>query len=691
MTEQNYDFQKRVATVHRKDRLVPRPKADGETEITDTWRIFAPAGNEFLRRAAEDLSDYLAVSMRVTVPVSDLDGGDFTVAYAVDPTLERDGAYRVTVSERRITLTGKDERAAAQAGYLAEDLMNLACVPYLKEGTTDRAPLFRCRMVHSGYAEDDFPDGHLNAIAHSGINTILLFACGVDRSPMHSLDFNDLIARAARYGIDVYAYSYMKSELHPLDEGAEEYYDARLGNLFRKCPGFKGIVFVGESVEFPSRDERTSMMLRLQNLDASGKKIVNKPNPGWFPCRDYPDWLALVKRIIRKERPDADIVFWTYNWGGCAEEDRIALIDALPTDISLQATFEMFEDYERDGVAARAVDYTLSFPGPGKYFLSEAKAAKRRGIPLYSMTNAGGLTWDVGVVPYEPAPYQWLKRYEAMRDCHGEYGLCGSMDSHHYGFTPSFISDLAKELFTDPNADGEAVIDRLIVRDFGEEHLDTVRAVYRDFSDAVNDFIPTNKDQYGPLRIGPSYPFLLFRDKDLELWGNPNAHHRGNMICRPNYKYLLPTEELRVKFDGEIRLSKASADRLIGGAKRLKALIPTLPEAKREEALRIAGVAEFMGRTMLTTHHIKRWYLAKEGLLAGGPDFGAHVDTLYEIAEAERENVTRTLPLVDFDSRLGFEPSMDYVGDRAHLEWKLSMLDRVVKEEIPALAKAGKV
>ena len=43
---------------------------------------------------------------------------------------------------------------------------------------------------------------------------------------------------------------------------------------------------------------------------------------------------------------------------------------------------------------------------------SEAKAAARRGIPLYSMTNAGGLTWDVGVVPYEPAPYLWLVTME---------------------------------------------------------------------------------------------------------------------------------------------------------------------------------------------------------------------------------------------------------------------------------------
>ena len=57
----------------------------------------------------------------------------------------------------------------------------------------------------------------------------------------------------------------------------------------------------------------------------------------------------MVKRILRKHNPDLDIVFWTYNWGWAPEEDRLALIRSLPTDISLQATFEMFEDVVKEG------------------------------------------------------------------------------------------------------------------------------------------------------------------------------------------------------------------------------------------------------------------------------------------------------------------------------------------------------
>ena len=80
----------------------------------------------------------------------------------------------------------------------------------------------------------------------------------------------------------------------------------------------------------------------------------SKPNPGWWPCTDYPDWLNLVKRVIRRHNPDADVVFWTYNWGWAPEKDRVALVRTLPDDVSLQVTFEMFEDIERRGAPPRA-------------------------------------------------------------------------------------------------------------------------------------------------------------------------------------------------------------------------------------------------------------------------------------------------------------------------------------------------
>lgn len=81
-------------------------------------------------------------------------------------------------------------------------------------------------MIHSGYGIDEFPDAHLSQIAHTGMDAILVFVKGVNLTTRGFLDFNDLIWRAAKYGIDVYAYSYLKSEKHPEDEGTEAFYES---------------------------------------------------------------------------------------------------------------------------------------------------------------------------------------------------------------------------------------------------------------------------------------------------------------------------------------------------------------------------------------------------------------------------------------------------------------------------------
>lgn len=693
MAELNYQFRQRMLEVHKKDRRVEKPLGEGQVAITEEWRICVPADSEFLIRCGRDLQDYFFTSMNMEVTLTAKSCEGKRIVYSTDPSLEKNGSYRIEVEPNTVRLIGKDERAAAQAGYYIEDLMNLEESPFLPLGVQERAPRFRTRMVHSGFSLDIFPDEHLNAIAHQGINTILLFTRGVNHTSYGYTDFNDIIERAAKYGLDTYAYSYMISEKHPEDEGAEEFYEGLYGNLLDKHPGLKGVVFVGESVGFPSHDERTTMRLKRDNRDANGNKIIkDKPEPGWFPCRDYPQWLEMVKRIIRKRDPDIDIVFWTYNWGKCERDARIELIDNLPTDISLQATFEMFENLMREGVKARTSDYTLFFEGPGQYFLSEAEAAKRREIPLYSMTNTGGLTWDVGTVPYEPTPYQWLKRFDAVVEANEKYGLCGLMECHHYGFYPSFISELAKWSYWTPREDGEKMIDRLIVRDWGAENLDAVRRAYRLFSDGIRKLTTTNEDQYGPMRIGPSYPLVLFRDAKIVIPFGLNAMHGSNRICRPDYCYPIDRPGMREKLEGETRLYGEGADLFLEGAEILKAILPSVPENKRDDAQRIAGIAEFMGRAALTTHHAKAWYPLKNALITASPEeYPDILEKLRKIGEAELENARLTLPLVDFDSRLGYEPSMDYMAHREAIEWKIGVVERVISEDIELLMKERRI
>ncbi|MBR2431529.1 MAG: hypothetical protein IKB23_01305, partial [Clostridia bacterium] len=448
MSEINYQFRERFSVVHEPHRRDTSKEArNDQTAIDGDWYITVPREcDKVIMNAARDLEDYFFTSMGISLHVTYCDSAPIeckVIEYGTDDTLP-EHSYRFYVTADKIRLIGKNARMAAQAGYFAEDLMNLEEAPYLDFCDTVRTSLFNPRMVHSGYGLDMYPREHLSSIAHSGISAILVFVKDIDITPHGYQDFNDLCKRALEYGLDVYAYSYLANKLHPEDDGAYEFYDKLYGGLFERCPYFKGIIFVGESCEFPSKDPNTTGIRRLDNIGPDGKPLVKgKPNPGWWPCYDYAIWLKLVSGIIRKRRPDADIVLWSYNWNRAPKEARAALVDTIPKDIVLQATYEMGDIVMRDGIENRPTDYTIFHPGPSYYFNTEGESAKRNGLRFYSMTNTGGLTWDVGVIPYVPAPYQWIKRYEGMLDAHEKYGLSGTMDSHHYGFAPSFISDLA--------------------------------------------------------------------------------------------------------------------------------------------------------------------------------------------------------------------------------------------------------
>ena len=699
-----YEFRKEMMQIHRPDiaDLNYLPKAE-EVGIDECWSIvIARHCGRVLITAAQDLQDYLLTSLNVSVAVkrreklTELPAKTILVA-----TCEQLGtawgnenipaSYRIEVSQTAITVCGIDERGCAQGCYQLEDRMNSIRAAYLTQGSVVYAPEFSPRMVHSGYQMDRFPDEHLSAIAHAGMDAIVLFVSGVNRTPTGFLDFNELIYRAEKYGLDVYAYSYFKSTFHPDDPRAEEEFEANYGELFRTCPGFKGVVLVGESVEFPSKDPRVSNLTNATNsIDGIP---TGKPTAGWFPCNDYYKWINLLKTVVRKYRSDADIVFWTYNWGYAPEKERLELIDSLPTDISLMATFEMFEDRFVDGIRTSACDYTLSFPEAGVYFASEAKRAKERGIRLYTQANSAGLTWDFGVVPYEPFPYQWAKRYRAMLEAKEKYGLCGVMESHHYGFWPSFISKLEKKMFTAPYVDADEAIYALAVELYGENWAEKAMRAWKKISDGMHYYICTNEDQYGPFRIGPAYPLVY--NNDVKIPAVPYAHFPGNAICVTDYAcgkafaYIAVaqnrTKRLQQRHPQEAVCLEKMEKHFTEGRALLEEIAPHLQGARKEDCLRLCNLVHFMEHCARTTANVKRWSTLRSQCRSETDSqklLDMHAQMI-AIGKAEIQNAEQTIPLVQYDSRLGWEPSMEYIGSEYHLRWKIRQVQQVIGREIP--------
>ena len=664
--EKPYDFRARLAHVHKPNRrdwkLQP---ATNEFVFIDGMKIaVGENAAPLVSRAADDFRDYLLTSMGVNVSVQEAGKPEgCAVEVKIDKAM-KEREYAIEVGEKGVTIRAVDAKAAAQGFYRLEDRMNLRSAPFLAKGAETRRPRFSPRMSHSGWGCDQFPDAHLAQMAHYGIDAILIFVKDVDVTKnVEHIDIADTIRRAKAWGLDTYLYSYVLAFAHPADPGAKELFEKTYGRVAAAYPEAKGIIFVGESCQFPSKDERVLPYCYWEKdkIAEHRKKGDRRPLAGWFPCRDYPDWLNAVKAAIRAQAPNMEIVFWSYNWGYHDEKERLALLNALPRDVTLQATFEMFEKFtKRNGLPSRVADYSLTYVGPGNYFASEAKEAQKLGMKMYAMSNTGGHTWDFGTIPFDPFPYQWKKRFDAVVKAHVDWGLAGLMENHHYGWWPSFISELSKEAYTEGGMPFETHIRAIAARDYGEKNADAVLAVWKDWSEKIVDMHSENENQYGPFRYGPAYPFNAM-EPNLEVSELPLPP----MYLTLNYRRSAAKNE---SLTLQIELLEPMAESFMSGGDAFLALAAAETDAtRRDNARRLGWHGQYMARCCLTARNVKAAVIAERAKDRA---------KVVEIARAEYANAKAALKLLHADSRLGWEPTMLYRGGPDMIEWKLRYMEQ---------------
>ena len=635
MAEKKYGFRKELATSNIPFIAIEREKGSDEISLLGGVEFFG-ANGAILNHATNDLRDFLKVNFKS-------ENSNDAVKINIEITqngLEDVCAYKgriIEIADSKINIRAFDERGAAQAIYDLEDMMTEKKAPYLTKDKYKNKPLFSPRMAHSAYDMDIFPDGYLQKLAKEGVDALLIFVKGVNETCMGEFDINKLCDRAESYGIDVYAYCDRSVFYSPDEPDAEEVYEKTFAEIFKYHKKLKGIVFVGESVQFPSKDERTTGRTHRQFLNEDNFPDP-KPAPGWWPCRDFPKWLELVKKVIRREKADADIVFWTYNWGWAPEKERIELIDMLPTDISLLVTFEMFQNLPTNyGITERVCDYSVAFEGPGDYFLSEAKAAKRRGIRLYTMSNTGGRTWDFGCMPYEPFPQQWMRRFQALRECNEKYGLVGLMESHHFGYYPSFITKMAKMAF-DYNSDTPENIMRRVVGEFSEGETDKCLEALNYWSEAIRIYMPTDDEQYCAMRVGPAYPLALglFPKAPERLLGEKVRFGGGIteeyhlQSGRKSAEGLFTLHSVRMRVEMKIL---ADAIKLVKkGINILKTI-----KVKSKTVKRLINMGNYMIACFTTDINVKKMYIYRQRLFIAGSnkEVKSIIDGIRKLGAAE--------------------------------------------------------
>jgi len=220
-----------------------------------------------------------------------------------------------------------------------------------------------------------------------------------------------------------------------------------------------------------------------------------------------------------------------------------------------------------------------------------------------------------------------------------------------------------------------------------------VMEAWEKISLAIQYYTPTNEDQYGPCRIGPAYP-LVFRN-DVQIPTVPYAHHGGNKICFPDYACdaafkILYYGEMQIpmiqqRIPGEIRCTEIMRGLLEEGRKILESVSDQLTGYRLAENLRLINLIKFMEHTAVTVIHVKQWYLCNRKVRSeqDSEKLVKLLEEMIEIGRKEIENAQQTIPIVEADSRLGWEPSMEYIGDAAHIRWKIRQVTQVIEKELP--------
>ena len=77
-------------------------------------------------------------------------------------------------------------------------------------------------------------------------------------------------------------------------------------------------------------------------------------------------------------------------------------------------------------------------------------------------------------------------------------------------------------------------------------------------------------------------------------------------------------------------------------------------------------------------------YIFRQRLFIAGSnkEVKSIIDGIRKLGAAEIKNAEKALKIVDKDSALGFEPSMGYGGDRAHIEWKIRQVNHMMTYEL---------
>ena len=717
-----------------KEGPVHRPRRDASATATAEeidlsaggWKLLATgAADSVLGVAATDFRDYLDVSMQAPI---ELDAtpmlGDWrevqhAIVVGTPQTLLGCGEdlagpkdYALDFSEARIVVCGFDEKGAAQGLYNLEARMNLREGPFLPKGfNASRKSLYQRRIVLNGLGWMEWPDNYLSQIAHAGFDGIYASVYanpnGAEGTAHYTKirkqkpeDLKDLLARASRYGISVYAPVLFR---YTGTKESEAELRALMRDILGQFPEIQGYILLTEGFFY---DEW---------FGAGGHGGVDLRD--W--ARKWSRAVAIVAEESHKVDADIEVLPWEYNIDFRPQQVDLKryFIQQLPQDTIPLVTWENGKSFELEGFKGFLIDYSISEVGPSEVAEEQIAEAHRRGMKIYAKGDTFA-SWQFGTLPYLPIPYQWQRRYEAME----QHRVDGVLESWSFGYTPNFVSELRAWVSWTGAPPFEELLRMTASRDFGAGSEDLVLDAWQHFSAAIRllpDMGPSMGTNFSPgvplfFQKPPARTMTLEHSwSDQSTWKSyrgagidplwpfaptylnfiPDFTNRTNMAeeyarRRTGVARMLDPEELKTVSVLPIYQKRilATADELEAGLGPYREAARKAPQAKQERAWREVMLVEQMLRTMRSTHAV----LAFENLrfqLEHSSEKAERKRMLEEMTtllEGEIDRTQDSLEAVRRDSRIGYEMETDYVYHAYVLEEKLEVMRAALDEEIPA-------
>jgi hypothetical protein len=710
-TEALYDF--RDVMVKEFDRSFRDPGATAgpdELEIAahDWSLVYSDEANAVLKQASEEFQNHLLTSMQVQIlPTgkhSLQEWGKERHAVIVGTRDQMPGCgqslqgpkdYQIVVAAEHVAVCGFDERGAMFGLYNLESRMELRGGPFFPRSlNTVRHSLYPVRMTLSGLGWMDWPDWYLRMLPRYGFDAI--FASGYanpNGAPAPALwgaimrlqdpaKMHDLIRRAAKYGLDVYA-----PLMYPVKGDASD--ELALRKLVRdnatQFPEIRGYFLIPEGFTYGDWWPKWTSS-REETHD-------------WFV--HWSHGVEIATDELHKVNPKIEILPWDYNIDFRREAVDLKRFDIAhyPDGVSPIITWENGKSFVRDGEEGYLKDYAINEAGPSEVAAAQIEEAHKRNLKIYLKADTFA-SWQYGTLPYLPIPYQWYARYQGLEKA----GAQGVLETWSYGFKPNFMAGIrAWYSWTDaPPLDD--LLRKVAHDQFGPGSEEGVLAAWKHFSDAIR-LVPDTGPRMGttnsvgsPLFFDKPQPRTMTLDHS---WADPKLWSKASMIS-PYWPYaahdfvLLPDFTSQVNTAAQYALPFTlpvfnkylllAADEMEKGSQSYRSAAMAAPAQKRYGAFREVMIAEQLQRMMRSDAAILEFLDLRYRVnhTDNREEQKKMLDRMTAILRDEIPRTQAALETAHRDSRIGYEWENDYFYTPYVLQEKLGQLHEVLEQELPA-------